>query len=76
VVVEEDLVVLVVMPLVIMVVLALNYPQHSETPQVQLVIQDLVELIGFLVVVEVVQGVIALIHPNLKMVDMVLVDHQ
>ena len=71
--VEEDLVVLVVMPLVIMVVLALNYPQHSETPQVQLVIQDLVELTGFLVVVEVVQEEH---HLNLKMVDMVLVDHR
>jgi hypothetical protein len=35
-----------------------------------------VELIGLLVVAVVVQGVITLVQDNLKMVDMVLVDHQ
>ena len=71
--VEEDLVVLVAMLLVILVVLVLNYPQHSEILKVALVSQDLVELIGLLVVEVVVQEDHQL---NLKMVDLVLVDHQ
>ena len=72
--VEEDLVVLVVMHLVMKVALVDNYPQHSETPQVQLVIQDLVELIGLLVVAEVALEVMVVV--SLKMVVMVVVDHQ
>jgi|TARA_A100001011_G_C13730798_1_gene603480 hypothetical protein len=71
---EEDLVVLVAMLPVIMVVLVLNYPHHSETPQAQLVIQDLVELTGLLVAVEVALEVMVVV--SLKMVDMVLVDHR
>ena len=71
-----DLVVLVKMVIVMMVlvVLADNYLQHSETPQAQLVILDLVEVyIGLPEEVAVVPEGLDLNH---ELVVMVVVDHQ
>ena len=71
-----DLVVLVKLVIVIMVevVLADNYLQHSETPQAQLVIPDLVEVyIGLPVVVAVVPEDL---DPNHKLVVVVVVDQE